>query len=69
MVAGTERGGPAGISGSRNQFERFQHDFRTDLFLEVRHERFLALGFIVGAYVRSSRDSRGECFRCAVPRC
>ena len=28
----------------------FQHDFRTDLFLQVRHERFLELGFIVGAY-------------------
>ena len=68
MVAGTKRGGPAGISGSRNQL-RFQHDFRTDLFLEVRHERFLELGFIVGAYVRSSRESRDEGFRCAVPWC
>jgi hypothetical protein len=30
--------------------QRFQHDFRAGLFLQVRHERFLKLGFIIGAY-------------------
>ncbi len=43
------------------QFAAFQHDFRTDLFLQVRHEWFLELGFIVGTYA-AAREAGASAF-------
>jgi hypothetical protein len=44
------------------QFVVFEHDFRTNLFPQARHERFLELGFIVGAYAAAGASAFDEPF-------